>query len=126
MSPGQHRGRPLAKDAASSKAVSPAKDLSSTSMAVYASGLDQAISNAAGDWWTSGAMLAIRQLAMTGRGFDADHVITMCGMPSDGHYVGAVFAAAQRSKIIEAVGCRVAADGRLLRVWWGAPQGGDS
>ncbi len=124
MSPGQHRGRPLAKDAASSEAVSPAKDLSSTSTAVYASGLDQAMSNAAGDWWSQGAALAIRQLALGGY-FDADMLLDLVGEPPHPAYVGATFAAAWRSGLIEQVGCRVARDQRLLRVWHGLPRSGD-
>jgi hypothetical protein len=41
----------------------------------------------------------------------------MVGQPHPPNYIGAVFAAAQRSKAIEQVGCRVGGDGRLLRVW---------
>jgi hypothetical protein len=84
-------------------------------------GLEQAIDNAARDWWFQGAMVAIRQLALTGRGFTPDHLLDMVGAPTDPHYLGAVFAAAQRLKIVEAVGSRIGRDGRLVRVWWGLP-----
>jgi hypothetical protein len=84
-------------------------------------GLDRAIDNAATDWWFQGALLAIKQLGRSGRGFTADHVLDMVGAPTDPHYVGAVFAAAQRQRIVEAVGARVGRDGRLVRVWWGIP-----
>lgn len=84
-------------------------------------GLDQAIENSKSDWWTSGAMLPIRQLALAGRGFTVDHIREMAGEPEDPHYWGALFAAAQKVKIIEAVGARVGRDGRLVRVWWGLP-----
>ena len=83
--------------------------------------LDSAIKHATTDWWASGAALAIRQLALADRGFDADHVLDMVGRPPSPECVGAVFAAARRSNVIEAVGCRVGRDGRLLRVWWGLP-----
>ena len=83
-------------------------------------GLDQAIANSASDWWAQGALLAIKQLSITGRGFTVDHLLDMVGAPSDSHYVGAVFAAAQRLRIIEPVGARVGGDGRLVRVWWSA------
>lgn len=85
--------------------------------------LDIAIESATADWWTHGALLAISQLARTGRGFDADQVIDMCGTPSVPHYLGAAFASAQRKGLIEAVGCRVGGGGRLLRVWWGVGPG---
>lgn len=124
MTQEQRRGRPLAKDAASSEAVSPSKDLSSTSTAVYASGLDQAMTNAASDWWSQGAALALRQLALGGY-FDADMLLDLVGEPPHPAYVGAAFAAAWRSGLIEQVGCRVARDQRLLRVWHGLPRSGD-
>ena len=84
-------------------------------------GLEQAMENAASDWWHSGAMLAIKQLALSGCGFTVDHIRDMAGEPEDPHYWGALFAAAQKLKIIEAVGARVGRDGRLVRVWWGLP-----
>jgi hypothetical protein len=84
-------------------------------------GLDCAIANAAGDWWFHGAMLAVRQLARSGRGFTVDHVLDMVGAPTDSHYLGALFAAAMRQRIVEPVGARVGRDGRLVRVWWGIP-----
>lgn len=83
-------------------------------------GVDVAIANASADWWFTGGLLAIRQLAMSGRGFTPCHVLEMVGEPPDPHYVGALFAAAVRKRIVEAVGCRVAADGRLVRVYWAA------
>jgi hypothetical protein len=85
------------------------------------SGLEQAIANASSDWWFRGALVAIRQLALAGRGFTADHLLDMVGAPTDSHHVGALFAAAQKLRIIEAVGARVGRDGRLVRVWWGLP-----
>jgi hypothetical protein len=84
-------------------------------------GLEQAIANAANDWWFQGAMVAIRQLAIGGRGFTVLHVKDMVGEPPDYHYWGALFSAAQRQRIIEPVGARVGSDGRLVRVWWGLP-----
>ena len=84
-------------------------------------GLDRAIENAASDWWFQGALLAIQQLALSRRGFTVDTLLDMVGQPSEPHHVGAVFAAAQRQRIAEAVGAAVAADGRLVRVWWGLP-----
>ena len=75
-----------------------------------ADGATQA-SNDADEWWAA-ALLAHRQLDRIGRG--------IVGEPPAPAYVGAVYAAAQRSKIIEAVGCRVGRNGRLLRVWWGS------
>jgi hypothetical protein len=84
-------------------------------------GLECAIENASTDWWFAGALLAIKQLAISGRGFTADHLLDMVGAPSDPHYLGAVFAAAQRQHVIEPVGARVGRDGRLVRVWWGIP-----
>jgi hypothetical protein len=85
-------------------------------------GLEQAIENASTDWWFQGALVAIKQLALSGRGFTVDHVLDMVGTPPDPHYVGALLAAAQRLKIVEPVGARVGRDGRLVRVWWGVPQ----
>lgn len=82
------------------------------------SGVHQAIRSARGDWWYEQAQLAIRQLAAEGRGFDVDHLIDLVGEPPAPEYVGAALAAAHRSKHIEAVGARVARDGRLLRIWW--------
>lgn len=84
-------------------------------------GVNAAIDNAATDWWFQGSLQAVKQLAMTGRGFTADHLLDMVGEPTDPHYVGAVFAVAQRQRIVEAVGCRIGAGGRLLRIWWGLP-----
>jgi hypothetical protein len=88
---------------------------------VRGAGLEQAIENASSDWWFQGALVAVKQLALSGRGFTADHVLDMVGAPTDPHYVGALFAAAQRLRIVEAVGARVGLDGRLARVWWGQP-----
>ena len=82
-------------------------------------GLDSAIAHASVDWWSEGARLAIRQLAQAGRGFDADHVLDMVGAPPSPECVGAIFAGLQRTGEIEAVGARIARDGRLLRIWWG-------
>jgi hypothetical protein len=84
-------------------------------------GLEQAIENASNDWWFQGALVAIRQLALSGRGFTVDHLSSMIGEPPDPHYWGALFAAAQKLKIIEPVGARVGRDGRLVRLWWGVP-----
>lgn len=116
MTPGQHRGRPA--QAASGQASDPAWDLGSTSKPEYSSGLQQAIDNASSDWWSSGAALAIRQLASVGY-FDADMLLDLVGEPPHGAYVGAAFAAAWRSGVNEQVGCRIARDGRLVRVWFG-------
>lgn len=93
----------------------------SISAADDANGLDRAIANSASDWWTQGALLAIKQLARSGHGFTVDHVLDMVGAPTDPHYLGAVLASAQRQHIIERVGARVGRDGRLVGVWWGLP-----
>ena len=82
-------------------------------------GLEQAIENATSDWWFQGALVAIKQLAMSGRGFTVDHLSSMVGEPPDPHCWGALLAAAQKLRIVEAVGARVGRDGRLVRVWWG-------
>jgi hypothetical protein len=65
-------------------------------------------------------ILAIRQLALTNRGFTVDNLRDMVGEPEDFHYWGAVFAVAQRQGVIEPVGARVGRAG-LVRVWWGLP-----
>ena len=85
--------------------------------------IDSAIAHAENDFWATGARLAIRQLALTDRGFDADHVLDMVGQPPSPECIGAVFAALQRTGAIETVGCRVGRDGRLLRVWFGTRTG---
>src|SRR5215212_1619225 len=82
-------------------------------------GLDRAIENAESDWWTQGALTAIRQLARDRRGFTIDDVLDLVGEPTDPHYPGAAFASARRQKVVEAVGARVGRGGRLVRVWWG-------
>jgi hypothetical protein len=106
-----------------SESPAAAKPLDASSLAnSERDGLEQAIRNSASDWWHSGAILAIRQLALSGRGFDIDHIRDMAGEPEDPHYWGALFAAAQKLKIIEAVGARVGRDGKLRRIWWGVPQ----
>jgi hypothetical protein len=84
-------------------------------------GLELAIEAAASDWWFTGAMVALKQLVLSGRGFTVDHLSAMVGEPPDPHYWGALLAAAQKLGIIEAVGARVGRDGRLVRVWWGLP-----
>ena len=65
--------------------------------------------------------MAIRQLAMSGRGFTVDNLLDLVGAPTDPHYLGALFAAAQRLKFVEPVGARVGRNERLVRVWWGVP-----
>lgn len=124
MSPPEVRKRRPSPGTPPAQASSPSKDLSSTSTAVYASGLDQAMSNAASDWWSQGAALALRQLALGGY-FDADMLLDLVGEPPHPAYVGAAFAAAWRSGLIEQVGCRVARDQRLVKVWHGLPRSGD-
>jgi hypothetical protein len=84
-------------------------------------GLERAIAKASADWWAQNALLAIQQLARSNRAFTAEHVLDMVGAPTDPHYVGAVFAIAQRKRIAEAVGATIGPDARLLRVWWGVP-----
>ena len=81
--------------------------------------LRTAIDNATTDWWFQGAMAALKQLALADRGFTADNVLDLVGAPTDFHYVGVLFAVAQRQRVIEGVGCRVGRDGRLVRIWWG-------
>lgn len=65
-------------------------------------------------------MLAVKQLALSGRGFTVDHIRDMAGGPEDPHYWGDLLAAARKLKIVEPVGARVGRDGRLVRVWWSA------
>lgn len=117
MRPRDHRRRP-GEETASEKATGLEDPKTSPS---YGDGLTTAIDNAVRDWWFVGASAAIRQLALAGRGFTADHLLDLVGEPTDPHYVGAAFAAARRSNIIEPVGCRVGRGGRLVRVWWGVP-----
>jgi hypothetical protein len=102
--------------------VAPATGCTSTHVdSMPSDGLDRAIAKAEADWWAQNALLAIKQLAMSGRGFTADHVLDMVGAPTDHHYLGAVFAIAQRQRIAEAVGATLRRDSRLLRVWLGVP-----
>lgn len=89
-----------------------------TTASVSLDGIDRAIENASSDWWYVGALLYVRQIAQMGQGFTADDLLDAVGQPPAPEYVGAVFAAAYRSKLIEPVGCRVASDNRLVRVWW--------
>jgi hypothetical protein len=84
-------------------------------------GLEQSIANAARDWWYQGGLVAIRQLVRTRRVFTIDQLSDMIGEPPDPHYWGALFAGAQKLRIIEPVGARVGRDGRLVRLWWGLP-----
>lgn len=88
----------------------------------YADGLDMAVANASADWWFTGAMVALQQLAITARGFTVDHLVDLVGEPPDPHYLGSVFSAAQKMSMVEAVGCKVGRGGRLVRVWWGVPR----
>ena len=117
--PGKHKRCPLVREAALAKVDRSSKDLHHTPITGYAvGGLQQAIDNASSDWWWTGAVQAIKQLAIVGY-FDADRLLNLVGEPPHPSYLGAAFAAAQRSGWIEAVGCRIAVDGRLLRVWHG-------
>jgi hypothetical protein len=84
-------------------------------------GLEQAIENASTDWWFQGALMALKQLSISGRGFTVDNLLDLVGAPTDSHYLGAAFAAAQKLRIVEPVGARVGRNGRLVRVWWGLP-----
>lgn len=115
MSPGTRRGRP---DGTTSEKTGPATDRNLAQDVSYSAGLDQAIANAASDWFTSGALLAIEQLAKARQGFTVDDVLDLTGMPSDPHYVGAAMALAQRRGVVEAVGCKVGRGGRMVRVWY--------
>lgn len=119
MTAGQHRGRPA--QAASEQASDPSKDLSSTSRPGYPSGLDQAFDNA-DPWWSSCAATAIRHLASSAGSFDVDHLLDLVGSPPHPAYVGAALAGAWRAQIIEQAGCRVASDGRLIRIWRSGPK----
>src|SRR5215212_445896 len=107
--PGNRSGPGVRTETATGNATTPS----------LADGRDRAIENAAGDWWTQGAMVAIGQLARERRGFTIDDVLDLCGQPTDPHYSGAVLAAAQRRKLIEPVGAWIGRGGRLVRVWWG-------
>ena len=117
MSPGRHRSRPVQT---ASEKIGPDEDLNLKS-SIGQSGLDCAIESASRDWWYQGAMVAVQQLARSGRGFDVDHVASLTGEPPAAVYWGALFAAATKLGVVEAVGCRVAGDGRLVRVYWGSP-----
>jgi hypothetical protein len=46
-------------------------------MVMPSDGLDRAIENAASDWWFQAALLAIRQLASSRRGFTADTLLEL-------------------------------------------------
>lgn len=119
MSSERDRGRP--PQPPSAQASDPAKDLGSLSTAPYVSGLDQAIGNA-DPWWSSCAATAIRHLASSAGTFDADMLLDLVGPPPHPAYVGAAFAGAWRSQVIEQAGCRVAVDGRLIRIWRSGPR----
>lgn len=119
MSPGCDRGRP--PQPPSTQASDPAKDLGSLSTAVYASGLDQAIGNA-DPWWSSSAATAIKYLASSAGSFDVDALLELVGRPPHPSYTGAALAAAWRSQVIRHAGCRVAGDGRLVRLWTAGPK----
>src|SRR3712207_1453683 len=94
-----HRAGPVATtDAGPIDASRLSRDFHSSTR-FYADGLDQAISNASTDWWSIGAAVAIRQLALGGY-FDADSLLDLVGEPPHPAYVGAAFAAAQRSAVI--------------------------
>jgi hypothetical protein len=58
-------------------------------------------------------------LARSGRLFDVAELTRLVDTPDDWHRLGAALAAAQRSGLIVAVGARIAADGRLARLWTG-------
>lgn len=116
--PGRHEGRSLAQAAASEQADDPTKSLNPTAGSSYPAGIGEAV-NTTADWWSAGAQLAIRQLAQNGY-FDADMLLDLMGEPPHSSYVGAAFASAWRAGVIEQVGCRVARDGRLVRIWFQA------
>lgn len=108
----ENRSRPATTPSGSEKVLA---DLES----VYPkAGLEQAIEIAERDWWSQGAALAIRQLAMSGRGFTSEHLVDLCGMPNESCLVGAAFAAAQRTGAITTVGAVIGRDGVARRVWW--------
>jgi len=92
-------------------------DLADLTFVCVSNVLDAVFKSTGSDRWWSGAQLAIAELARSGQNFDAGNLLEMVGEPHHPNYIGAVFAAAQRSKAIEQVGCRVAPDGRLLRIW---------
>src|SRR5829696_5054514 len=107
--PGNRSGPGVRTETATGNATNPS----------LSDGLNRAIENAAADWWTQGALTAIRQLARDSRGFTIDDVLDLVGEPTDPHYPGAAFASARRQRLIEPVGARVGRGGRLVRVWWG-------
>ena len=87
-------------------------------------GLGQAVAERRqSDWWSAAAQCSRDPASspLSGRGFTVDHIRDMAGEPEDPHYWGALFAAAQRLKIVGAVGARIGRDNRLCRVWWGVP-----
>ena len=88
MSPGRHRSRPVQT---ASEKIGPDEDLNLKS-SIGQSGLDCAIESASRDWWYQGAMVAVQQLARSGRGFDVDHVASLTGEPPAAVYWGALFA----------------------------------
>lgn len=118
MSLGQHRSRPAGEPSGLRSA-----GLADLAPEYASNGLDRAIDVAERDWWSQGAAMAIRQLALTGRGFTSEHLIELCGYPHESHLVGAAFAAAQRSGVITAVGAVIGRDGEPRRVWWAAERG---
>ncbi|MBA8794931.1 hypothetical protein FHX74_002559 [Friedmanniella endophytica] len=119
--------RPVRGAVSSSSKVQPTKAEAKCSFTrrqiATPTGVDLAIENASRDTWYASARTAVQQLALTGRAFTVDQVLDLVGQPPASAYVGAVMAGAQRSGLIEPVGCQVGAGGRLVRRWWGLSDG---
>ena len=81
-------------------------------------GLDRSLRVSRRDWWSDGAALAIKQLALAGHGFTSEHLVELVGEPHEPHLLGAAFASAQRSGTIQMVGAVIGRDGKARRVWW--------
>lgn len=85
-------------------------------------GAEQALNNAESGW-TEAAMAEIRAMARSGMEFTSDHLRAKISEPDHGNRIGAVFVAASKARLIEAVGARPSTwpttHGRLIRVWRG-------
>lgn len=68
-------------------------------------GVRTAEANAEAGWWEHG-MRTIGEFALTGREFVPDDVTDVIGAPDHVNRVGALFAAASKAGLIEAVGMR--------------------
>lgn len=114
--PDVRRGRPRQGNLSGDRASSHRQH---TASSYPPGGLEVAIDNAGHDWWFGGGMTAIRQLARRTSPFTVDDLVDLVGQPPAANYWGALFAAATRRGLIEAVGCQLGRDGRMVRRWYG-------